>query len=177
MPLTADDLLARHKASQSAHQPLPFFSELIAAEKLPRILIITCADPRCVPEFIFRIQPHDTIVLRVAGGNAQYVLPHLLSLDSMVEFTDLLVVQHTDCGATHFRDDPVKEGLKKQAPGKETEIDNMTFGQILGSLDDNVKKSIDFLRDSPFIRDELKSKIRGFVFDIKTGDLKEVSYP
>lgn len=41
------------------------------------------------------------------------------------------------------------------------------------SLADNVRKSIAFLKESPLIPDQLKSNIRGFVFDIKTGELEE----
>jgi len=68
----------------------------------------------------------------------------------------------------------VKQGLRERAPGAEKQIDGMTFGEITGSLDDNVKKSIAFLRENPLVSDTVKKNIRGFVFDIKTGELKEV---
>jgi carbonic anhydrase len=42
-------------------------------------------------------------------------------------------------------------------------------------LQDNVKKSIDFLRTSPLVPKGLKPNIRGFVFDLKTGGLDEVT--
>ena len=42
------------------------------------------------------------------------------------------------------------------------------------SLEDNVKKSVDFLQTSPLVPNELKKNIRGFVFDVVTGELKEV---
>ena len=37
----------------------------------------------------------EAVVLRVAGGNAQFVLEHILSIDSLVHFTECLIVQHT----------------------------------------------------------------------------------
>ncbi|KIV79811.1 hypothetical protein PV11_07356 [Exophiala sideris] len=174
MVLTSQELLQRHEASLSGgFTPIPYFSEL-TPDQMPRMLIITCADPRCIPENIFGLKTGEAVVLRDAGGNAQFLLEHILSIDSLVRFTECIIVQHTDCGATHFRDAVVKQGLRERAPGAEKQIDGMTFGEITGSLDDNVKKSIAFLRESPLVSDTIKKNIRGFVFDIKTGELKEV---
>ncbi len=49
----------------------------------------------------------EVVCLRVAGGNAQYVLNHLLSIDSLLHFTEVLIVQHTGTlfpkeGLTHL---------------------------------------------------------------------------
>ncbi|OCT49639.1 carbonate hydratase [Cladophialophora carrionii] len=176
MALNAQALIDRHTASVKDHQPIPTFEEIVqSGHDLPNILIITCADPRCIPEHIFKLQTGEAVVLRVAGGNAQYVLNHLLSIDSLVHFKEAIIVQHTDCGATHFRDEVVKEELRKRAPNAGAAIDKMTFGEITGSLADNVKKSITFLKESPLVPEQLKSNIRGFVFDLKTGELQEVN--
>ena len=43
------------------------------------------------------------------------------------------------------------------------------------TVEENVKKSMAFLKFSPLVPEPLKAKIRGFVFDLKTGELKEVS--
>ncbi|KAI1629233.1 carbonic anhydrase [Exophiala viscosa] len=173
MVLTSQELLQRHEATLSGFTPIPFFSEM-TPDQLCRMLIITCADPRCIPENIFGLKTGEAVVLRDAGGNAQYLLEHILSIDSLVQFTECIIVQHTDCGATHFRNQLVKQGLRERAPDHKKEIDGMTFGEITGSLDDNVKKSIAFLRENALVSDAIKENIRGFVFDIKTGELKEV---
>ena len=130
------------------------------------------------------------------------MLEHILSIDSLVQFKECIILQHTgsfsssslvlrakqwllfvvrranetfiDCGATHFRDDIVKQGLRERAPDHKKEIEGMTFGEITGSLDDNVKNSIAYLRENPLVSDQIKENVRGFVFDIKTGELKEV---
>jgi carbonic anhydrase len=73
-----------------------------------------------------------------------------------------------------FRDETVKEELRKRAPSAKAEIGSMTFGQITGSLPDNVRKSLTFLKDSPLIPEELKTKMRGFVFHLESGKLEEV---
>jgi carbonic anhydrase len=73
-----------------------------------------------------------------------------------------------------FRDDTIKQELRERAPSAKAEIDNMTFGQITGSLPDNVRKSMKFLKDSPLVPEELKSKIQGYVFHLDSGKLEEV---
>jgi carbonic anhydrase len=87
------------------------------------------------------------VVLRVAGGNAQYLLPHVLSIDSLLHFNEAIVLQHTgkkneghaaasdtdfdtDCGATMFRDEVIRQELRKRVPESATEIDSLTFGEI-----------------------------------------------
>ncbi|KAJ9613827.1 hypothetical protein H2204_014609 [Knufia peltigerae] len=161
------------RATLAEFQPLPSLLE-IEPEKLARILIITCADPRTIPENMFNLQTGEAVVFRVPGGNAQFLLEHVLSLDSLLHFKECIIVQHTDCGATHFRDAKVKEGLRERAPDLKQQIDGLSFGEITGSLDENVRKSIDFLRASALVPEELKANTRGFVFDIKTGHLNEV---
>lgn len=55
-----------------------------------------------------------------------------MGIDSLVKFTDILVVKHTDCGATILRDAKIKEGLASLAPNSKAEIDVMKFGEITG---------------------------------------------
>ncbi|KAF2469836.1 carbonic anhydrase [Lindgomyces ingoldianus] len=176
MQLTTQDLLDRHEASLCDHKSLPLFSELADVGVFPRIFIISCVDPRCVPENIFGIRPGevDAVVFRVAGGNSQFALNSLLAVDTLAGLMECIIIQHTDCGATMFRDANIKDELKKRAPDMGLEIESLEFGQITGTLEENVKKSMDFLRMSPLVRPALKSKIRGFVYDIITGKLKEV---
>jgi hypothetical protein len=75
---------------------------------------VSCADPRCIPEKIFKLQTGgksntaqfdrtpvadtriaEAVVLRGAGGNAQYMLNSLLSIDTLLHFTEAIIVQHT----------------------------------------------------------------------------------
>lgn len=44
----------------------------------------------------------------------------------------------------------------------------------LNSVEHSVKDDVEFLKGSPLLREELKQNIQGFVFDIKTGKLKEI---
>jgi hypothetical protein len=57
MVLTVQDLLNRHEAGLKNFQPIPTFAEIQAqGADMPRIAIISCADPRCTPEHIFGLK-------------------------------------------------------------------------------------------------------------------------
>ncbi|OQV02157.1 hypothetical protein CLAIMM_07397 [Cladophialophora immunda] len=174
--LTAQAIIDRHASTLSSHKPIPTFAQIQELGlELPHILIITCADPRCIPENIFKLNTGEVVVCRVAGGNAQHAVNSLLAIDTILNFTDVIIVQHTNCGATMYKDDAVKEELLKRAPGLEAEINSTEFYAIKGSLEENVKRSMTFLKESPLVRESLKSSIRGFVFHLDSGDLKEVT--
>ena len=43
---------------------------------------------------------------------------------------DIIIIHHTDCGTTHYKEPMIKEGLKARLPEKASEIDGMNFGAV-----------------------------------------------
>lgn len=72
----------------------------------------------------------EAVVFRIPGGKPETCLNGILAVDSLVKFKEVIVVQHTDCGATYFRDEKIKAGLKERAPQLESDIDMLHFGEI-----------------------------------------------
>jgi carbonic anhydrase len=72
--------------------------------------IVTCPDPRVDPAHVFGLQPGDAAVVRAAAGRVSpIVLQQLLFLAQTAgaigqseEGLELILMQHTDCGITHF---------------------------------------------------------------------------
>ena len=58
-------------------------------------MIVSCADPRVVPESIFGLGVGEAVVIRNAGGNLQKALPDLLAIDTVMKLTDVIVIRHT----------------------------------------------------------------------------------
>lgn len=172
--LTVKILLDRHTNGVHHHQPIPTFGEIAEMGKTPHIAVVTCADPRCIPENFLHLNTGEAIVIRNPGGDTISALPGLLALDALVILSDIIVVKHTDCGATVYRDDAIRDDLKKRAPERAAEIDGMSFGNITGSLKDSVKENLSYLKGSSFVRKELADKCIGFVYDLKTGVLTAV---
>ena len=97
----------------------------------------------------------------------------VLTFDTIAPLADIVVVHHTDCAATHYKNVDIERLLKSRGPAHE--VDAMgDFGQI-DDLEQSLKDDVAFLKNSPFLRSELKGKIHGFLYDIKTGELKKVA--
>lgn len=71
-------------------------------------------------------------MLRTTGGKAENCLEALISVDSLLNFETVIVAQHTDCGATVFRDSEIKQKLKLLAPQLSSDIDKLAFRDITG---------------------------------------------
>ena len=71
-----------------------------------------------------------TIIFRNVGGHVSHSINDILALDGFVKINDILVVHHTDCGTTQFKDPLIREGLKARLPELEKEIEGIVFGAI-----------------------------------------------
>lgn len=173
--ITIPELLKRNKAFAATHQPIPSFQQLSElGVAMSHYAVITCADPRCNPENFLDLTMMDGVVIfRNVGGHATHAINDIVALDGFLELTDILVVHHTDCGTTHFKDADIKEGLKARLPEKKDEIDGMVFGGI-DDLEQSVKDDLAILKASPLIRKELADHCVGFLYDLTTGELSSV---
>ena len=72
----------------------------------------------------------DALVQLNAGGHVRKALPDLLALDSVINFDNLFIIHHTDCGMTHKQDEKTRELLLTRAPELERDIQTMQFGWI-----------------------------------------------
>jgi carbonic anhydrase len=174
-PLTVQDLLDRNANNLPAYQSIPTIAEIQASGgALPHIIVITCADPRCIPENFLHLNTGEVLVFRKVGGHAMNTINDIVALDALVTVSDIVVVEHTDCGTTMFKDQGIRDVLKDRAPEHEKEIDEMVFEERKGTIEESVKRSLDYLKASPYLRDELKARIHGFWFDLKSGKLTPV---
>ena len=102
-------------------------------------------------------------------------LPNVLALDTFLGFHEIMVVKHTDCGSLVYTNEEVKGVLMERAPGKKDEIENMEMGSIAGkTLEQGLKEQVGAAKANELMREGLKPSIRGFIYDIISGDLKEV---
>ncbi|CAF9923100.1 MAG: hypothetical protein ALECFALPRED_002299 [Alectoria fallacina] len=131
------------------------------------ISVVTCADPRCIPEQFLELRPVEAVIIRNMCGHAAPALNDILALDHLIGFTEIMVIHHTDCGALAFTDDQVRATLRKRRPDDE-EIESMSFGTIK-DLEQSVRDDLAVIKGSPLMRKELAERSYGFIYDIKTG--------
>lgn len=127
------EFISRHAEYQHHHDPISTFDEwFTAGGEGPKVAVVTCADPRCIPERFLNLNMWEAVVLRNAGSNVKAALPSLIAIDSVVGLQEIMIINHTDCGALGFRDDSIKSTLYGRAPSMENEINAMKFGEITG---------------------------------------------
>ena len=81
---------------------------------------------------------------------------------------EIMLIHHTDCGMLTFTDDDFKASIQA-----DTGIKPPWAAEAFGDLDADVRQSIARIKASPLVPHT--GAVRGFVFDVATGKLNEVS--
>ena len=133
-----------------------------------KVAVVACMDARLIPTRVLGLNEGDAHVIRNAGGvitddeiRSLAISQHLLGTE------EVILIHHTDCGMVSFTDADFKARLR-EASGQEPDWDVETFTDI----DANVRESIRRIVDSPFVP---RKNVRGFVFDVQDGSLREVT--
>lgn len=161
---SADDLMAANAAYAA-----DFSDGGRAGPPTRQLAVVTCMDARVDPAALLGLGPGEAHVLRNAGGVVTDDTLRSLCLSQRALGTrEVLVVHHTRCGL---------EGLDDEAFAAEVEADvgdrppwpAQGFTEVASS----VRRSVRRLADSPWLVDT--THIRGFVYDVDTGRLAEVT--
>src|SRR3954452_13521292 len=128
-----------------------------------RVAVVACMDARLIPTRALGLDDGDAHVIRNAGGLARDALRSLVISQQLLGTREVVILHHTDCGMLTFQNEDLYERLGAEA----REIDFQPFSD----LDESVRNDIRFLKDSPLIPDDVS--IRGFVYDVKTGTVRE----
>lgn len=133
-----------------------------------RIAILTCMDARILPAKAFGLEEGDAHVIRNAGGRARDGLRSLIISQRLLGTVEVAVVHHTDCGMLTFTNRDLRAKVQEDLRRDTGEFDFQPFQD----LDASVREDIEFLLGSELL-DPL-TLIRGFVYDVTTGRLREV---
>jgi len=157
-----DDLLARNR--QYAHE----FPGPAALPPALRLAVVACMDSRLDVHSALGLAVGDAHVIRNAGGVvSDDVIRSLVISQRLLGTREIILVHHTDCGMVKFTEDGLKAEIER-----DTGIRPPWSMEAFTDLDADVVQSIARLKASPFVPHT--DKIRGFVFDIETGLLREV---
>jgi carbonic anhydrase len=108
-------------------------------------------------------------VIRNAGGVvSDDVLRSLVISQRLLGTREVVLVHHTDCGMLTFTDDQVKADIEADV-GFRPHFALEAFSD----LERDIRQSIARIKASPFVPH--KDSIRGFVYDVRTGALQEVT--
>lgn len=134
-----------------------------------RVAVVTCMDARLDPEAFLGLELGEAHVIRNAGGVVtEDVIRSLTISQRFLGTEEIMLVHHSDCGMLTFSDDEVKQRILEDV-GIKPEFAMEAFSD----LEEDVRQSIRRLQSSPFVQN--KNNVRGFVYEVETGRLREVS--
>jgi carbonic anhydrase len=134
-----------------------------------QVAIVACMDARLNVYGALGISEGESHVIRNAGGViTEDEIRSLAISQRLLGTKEIILIHHTDCGMLTFTDDGFKESIRK-----EIGIKPSWAAESFSDLDQDVRDSIARIKASPFIPN--KDSIRGFVFDVATGLLREVN--
>ncbi len=134
-----------------------------------KVAVLACMDARLVPSRVLGLQEGDAHVIRNAGGVVTDDAIRSLAISQRLLGTqEIVLLHHTDCGMLTFSDDEFKRSIQD-----ETGIKPAWAVEAFGDLEEDVRQSIARIQASPFIPN--KDSVRGFVYDVHTGELHEIS--
>jgi carbonic anhydrase len=150
----------RYAASFGGELPLP---------PAAGVAVVACMDARLNVYGILGLKEGEAHVIRNAGGVVTDDEIRSLTISQrLLGTSEIILIHHTDCGMLTFTDDGFKASIEK-----ETGIKPPWSAEAFSDLDEDVRQSIKRIKTSPFIPHT--ESVRGFVFDVATGKLREVA--
>jgi carbonic anhydrase len=162
--MTATDDLLRNNESYAgsfdkADLPIP---------PAKKTAVVACMDARLDPARALGLEEGDAHVIRNAGGVITDDAIRSLAISQRLLGTEeIILIHHTDCGMLTFTDDDFRQSIQDDV-GVKPEWAVETFKD----LDADVRQSKARIEASPFLPHK---NVRGFVYEVETGKLREVS--
>lgn len=154
------------EANQESDAPS---SNDLPAKPRRTVAVVTCMDCRIDPLHALGLDLGDAHIIRNAGGLiTPDVIRSLAISQHKLDTSAIMLIQHTCCGLASFSDEQFRSNLE-QDTGSTPPWPSQPFGE----QEHNVRDGVAAMRTSPFI--PYREEIRGFIFDVDTGRIHEVS--
>lgn len=150
-----------------------------------QVMVVACMDERIPVEEALDISLGDAHIFRNAGGKVTDDVIRSAALSTnFFDTTEIIVINHTDCGMMSAPDEAVVEGLEAAAGGS---LDDVELNPALPSLDigdasiadwvwmtddidDACQTQIDLLGAHPLIPDDVT--VHGYVYEVESDALR-----
>lgn len=132
------------------------------------VAVVACMDARLNVYGMLGLTEGEAHVIRNAGGVVtDDVIRSLTISQRLLGTQEIVLIHHTDCGMLTFSDDEVKAQIQSDV-GVKPHFSLEAFSD----LEEDVRQSIARIQASPFVPN--KDNVRGFVYEVETGRLREV---
>jgi len=161
--VSATDRLLANNERYAASFPGP------PPERTPDVAVVACMDARLNVYAVLGLAEGEAHVIRNAGGVVTDDAIRSLTISQRLLGTrEIVLIHHTQCGMLTFTDDDFRSGLER-----ETGIRPPWAAEAFADLDSDVRQSLARIKTSPFIPH--RDQVRGFVYDLGSGRLREVA--
>jgi carbonic anhydrase len=134
-----------------------------------KVAVVACMDARVDVWRILGLKNGDAHVIRNAGGAVTDDEIRSIAISQrLLGSREVILIHHTGCGMLTFTDEDFRRQLRDEI-GSEPAWNAEAFTD----LDEHVRESIARIQESPFIPH--KESVRGFVYELETGRLREVA--
>lgn len=142
-----------------------------------RTVVLTCGDSRVDPAHILGLELGDAAVIRNNGGRVTLEVVHeIAALAFMVAKMDgaergpfeLIIIQHTQCGAERFADPDFQRALKEHVGVDVSSV-------AITDHEQSLREDIERLRSAPEVPGHII--VSGFIYDVQTGQVRQVIAP
>jgi len=162
MSVTDDYLANNAKYAETFSGPLPL-------PPSKHVAVVACMDARLDVYRILGLADGEAHVIRNAGGVVTDDEIRSLAISQRLLGTrEIILIHHTDCGMLTFTDDAFKKQIQD-----ETGLKPEWAAEAFADVDEDVRQSLRRIEASPFVTKH--ESLRGFVFDVATGKLTEVT--
>ena len=159
---TAEFLLNNQKYAAGFSGPLPM-------PPSRHVAVVACMDARLNVYAALGLAEGEAHVIRNAGGVVtEDVIRSLAISQRLLGTTEIVLIHHTDCGMLTFTDDAFKQSIQD-----DTGLRPPWAAESFPDVDADVRQSLARIQASPFVVH--KDRVRGFVFDVASGRLQEVT--
>lgn len=161
---TATDLLLENAATY----PGRYAGGGLSAAPTLGLAIVTCMDSRIDLFALFGLAIGEAHVVRNAGGVVTEDTVRSLAISQQeLGTSEVILVHHTGCGLLGITEEGFADRMEA-----DTGVRPDWPVRAFTDLDANVAESLALVRQSPFLA--RSTSVRGFVFDVETGALREV---
>jgi carbonic anhydrase len=159
-----DEVLAANELYSRTHE-----LRSITPRPARKLAVLTCMDTR-LSIITLGLKAADAHIIRNAGGIVtEDALRSLIVSHYLLGTEEIMVINHTDCGLTHTSEEDLRRRIQNRAG---TAAVSPAFFYAFQNIEENVRHQLEKLRNHPWIPKTMT--IRGFVYDVTTGRLREV---
>ena len=138
-----------------------------SAQPKRKLAVVACMDARLNPYEVMGLDRGDAHVIRNAGGAVTDDVIRSLTISQRFLGTEEIALIHpTKCGMLGFDEEAFRSDLEAEIGMRPT-----WAAEGFTDVDAAVRQSMQRVRTSPFLKSH---EVRGDVWDVDTGDLREV---